>query len=51
MNDGTKFVLNEMTARDTWRIFRIMAELVEGFDELSKIARLSPFLDRPAVGG
>src|ERR1700729_4626393 len=33
----TQFVLEEMTARDTWRIFRIMAELVEGFDEMSKI--------------
>ena len=33
----TQFVLDEMTARDTWRIFRIMVELVEGFDELSKI--------------
>jgi len=33
----TQFVLEEMTARDTWRIFRIMSELVEGFDELSRI--------------
>ena len=36
MNE-TQFVIDEMTARDTWRIFRIMAELVEGFDTLSKI--------------
>lgn len=33
----TRFVLDEMTVKDTWRIFRMMAELVEGFDELSKI--------------
>ncbi|HEY9775255.1 MAG TPA: TIGR00730 family Rossman fold protein [Planktothrix sp.] len=33
----SQFVIEEMTARDTWRIFRIMAELVEGFDQLSKI--------------
>jgi uncharacterized protein (TIGR00730 family) len=33
----TQFVIDEMTARDTWRIFRIIAELVEGFDALSKI--------------
>ncbi|HEY9712380.1 MAG TPA: TIGR00730 family Rossman fold protein [Chroococcales cyanobacterium] len=36
MSDS-RFVLDEMTARDTWRIFRIMAELVEGFDEMGKI--------------
>ncbi|HEY9784473.1 MAG TPA: TIGR00730 family Rossman fold protein [Candidatus Obscuribacterales bacterium] len=32
-----RFDVDEITARDTWRIFRIMSELVEGFDELSKI--------------
>jgi uncharacterized protein (TIGR00730 family) len=36
MMSDTQFVIEEMTARDTWRVFRIMAELVEGFDELSK---------------
>jgi uncharacterized protein (TIGR00730 family) len=29
----------EMTAKDTWRIFRIMGELVDGFEALSHIAR------------
>jgi len=33
----SQFVIDEITARDTWRIFRIMSELVEGFDSLSKI--------------
>lgn len=33
----TRFILDEMTVKDTWRIFRMIAELVEGFDELSKI--------------
>src|SRR5262249_44641807 len=33
----TRFLFEEMTAKDTWRIFRIIAELVEGFDEMSKI--------------
>lgn len=32
-----KYVLDEMTVKDTWRIFRMVAELVEGFDDLSKI--------------
>lgn len=32
-----RFEFDEITAKDTWRIFRIMSELVEGFDELSKI--------------
>ena len=32
-----EFVLDEMTVKDTWRIFRMVAELVEGFDDLSKI--------------
>lgn len=33
----TRYVLDDMTVKDTWRIFRMMAEMVEGFEELSKI--------------
>lgn len=33
----TQYVINEITAKDTWRIFRIMSELVEGFDTLGRI--------------
>jgi uncharacterized protein (TIGR00730 family) len=32
-----QYVIDDFTAKDTWRIFRIMSELVEGFDTLSKI--------------
>jgi uncharacterized protein (TIGR00730 family) len=32
----SQFVVDEMTSKDTWLIFRIMAELVEGFDEMSR---------------
>ncbi len=32
-----QFVVDDMTSKDTWRIFRILAEMVEGFDALSKI--------------
>jgi uncharacterized protein (TIGR00730 family) len=31
--------LPELAVKDTWRIFRIMAELVEGFETLSQIPR------------
>lgn len=37
-NSESRYVLDDMSVRDTWRIFRMMAELVEGFDELSRIA-------------
>ena len=29
--------------KDMWRIFRVMAEFVEGFDELAAIATKTPF--------
>jgi uncharacterized protein (TIGR00730 family) len=33
----SQYVIDEITAKDTWRIFRIMSELVEGFDSLSHV--------------
>lgn len=35
MNDR-QYVVNEITIQDSWRMFRIMAEFVEGFETLSK---------------
>jgi uncharacterized protein (TIGR00730 family) len=32
-----QYVIDDFTAKDTWRIFRIMAEFVEGFETLAKI--------------
>src|SRR5688572_14643858 len=46
-----QYVIDDFTSKDTWRIFRIMAEFVEGFETLAKIppavaifgsARVSP---------
>lgn len=34
--DGN-FALNEAASAETWRVFRIMAEFVEGFEELAQI--------------
>jgi len=32
-----QYVIDDFTSNDTWRIFRIMAEFVEGFEMLAKI--------------
>ncbi len=32
-----QYLIDNFRINDTWRVFRIMAELVEGFDDLSKI--------------
>jgi uncharacterized protein (TIGR00730 family) len=32
-----QYVIDDFTSKDTWRIFRIIAEFVEGFETLSKI--------------
>jgi len=32
-----QYVIDDFTSKDTWRIFRIMAEFVEGFETLTKI--------------
>ena len=34
-----QYLIDNLRVQDTWRIFRIMAELVEGFDALSKIPK------------
>lgn len=33
----TRYVVEDLTAQDTWRIFRIMSEFVDGFEELSQL--------------
>jgi uncharacterized protein (TIGR00730 family) len=32
-----QFVINELTVKDSWRMFRILAEFVDGFETLSQI--------------
>ena len=34
-----QYLIDNFRVQDTWRIFRIISELVEGFDDLSKIPR------------
>ena len=31
-----QYLINEITIEDSWRMFRIMAEFVDGFEALSK---------------
>ncbi len=37
MSNETQYVVDEISSKDTWRIFRILSETVDGFDTLSKI--------------
>src|SRR5688572_22544942 len=32
-----QYVIDDFSSKDTWRIFRIIAEFVEGFETLAKI--------------
>jgi uncharacterized protein (TIGR00730 family) len=34
-----QFVIDDITLRDSWRLFHIMAEFVEGFEKLSDVTR------------
>lgn len=36
---GERAVASDFTTEDTWRVFRIMAEFVEGFETLSRVPR------------
>jgi uncharacterized protein (TIGR00730 family) len=35
--EGRRYPIEEVTVRDSWRIFRILSEFVEGFEELNEI--------------
>ena len=35
--EDKQYVLNGLAARESWRLFRIMAEFVEGFEELPRV--------------
>ncbi len=41
LNRETRFCLDKMSQGDSWRMFRIISEFVEGFDTLSAIKRPS----------
>ncbi|MFH1678589.1 MAG: hypothetical protein ABH914_03100 [Candidatus Omnitrophota bacterium] len=38
-----KSIREDFSKEDTWRVFRIMAEFVEGFETLSKVGRAISF--------
>lgn len=51
MKDQRQYLIDELSMRESWRLFRIMAEVVDGFDTMSDIknavsifgsARISP---------
>ena len=37
MNNKKKYEINELAKEESWRMFRIIGELVEGFDTLADI--------------
>lgn len=37
MDSGRQYIIDEITKNDTWRMFNIMAEFVEGFDVLPEV--------------
>ena len=37
MNEKQQFLIDELSVNESWRIFRIMSELVEGIETLSNI--------------
>ncbi len=46
-----QFLLDAITVHDSWRLFKILAELVDGFEVLSISIRRFPFSVRPASDG
>ena len=42
-----QYVIDDLTIKDSWRMFRILAEFVDGFETLPRFTRPSPFLVRP----
>jgi uncharacterized protein (TIGR00730 family) len=35
--EGRRYPIEEVTVKDSWRIFRILSEFVEGFEELAEV--------------
>ena len=44
-----QYLIDAITMHDSWRLFKILAEFVDGFETLGELTRLSPFSDRPAL--
>jgi uncharacterized protein (TIGR00730 family) len=45
-----QYVVDDFTTGDTWRVFRIMAEFVDGFEELSRIPPCVTFFGSARTG-
>ncbi|WP_029894734.1 TIGR00730 family Rossman fold protein [Desulfohalovibrio reitneri] len=37
MADSRQYLIDELSIKESWRLFRIMAEIVDGFEELSDV--------------
>ena len=37
MNASQQYVIDSLSARESWRLFRILSEIVDGFEELSEL--------------
>ena len=37
MNKNTQYVLDSLSVQESWRLFRILAEIVDGFEDLSDL--------------
>ena len=37
MNDNKQYVIDDFSIRESWRIFRIISEFVDGFETMSEI--------------
>jgi len=51
MDTGKKqYILDEINIHDTWRLFRIIAEFVEGFDTLAPVSNAVTFFGSARAG-
>jgi uncharacterized protein (TIGR00730 family) len=50
MSNGRRYIIDDLNIKESWRLFRILAEFVEGFDSMMNVPKAVTFFGSSRAG-